>query len=320
MGFLDQLRMSNVFPKKGDRPMGMPEIDDGDIGDTLNTVLPFAKRSNDEDMRRSKEMMRYGQELKMQSAAPQLSITDRAYGRTQPLQPGQMNNGMMGGSVPGGRGSNSGFSPMQEMFQKRDIADRARQQEQSDMTTKFNQAMSLQGLRGDQDIDLEGVRSASNAADIEQRGGIDRRAAALLAENQRSAAGVKNTADIEAAKVRQAGEMEQGAQRGYQDRWTQSQKPPVGAAANDPTKQFAHRAQELAMAAPDLAKMLVPPAEGGSFTISPDATPDQIVAIRRYMLNQQQAAQDGRPQASPGQPRKPVPTRRKGASPLRNAG
>lgn len=274
MGFLDQLRMNNIFPRKS--PLGMPEIDTSTIGDTLNEVLPFARTSDNEDSQRTKDMMSFQHGLN--NPQPQLSMRDRAIGDTtqRPM--------MRGGGVQGG------FSPMQQQFQARDKADRARQQEQSDMSTKFQQAMQLQAMKGSQDIDLEDVRSASNTADIEQRGGIDQRAAALLAENQRGVASTKTAADIEAARALQSGKERGMMIEGVQNRLTNSVKPPTSAAANDPAKQFASRAQSLAIDAPALATMLVPPTEsGGQFTISPKATPDQIAAIRKYMMGQQAA-------------------------------
>lgn len=295
MGFLDKLRMNNIFPRNPgtDTPFGMPEIDDGNVGAMLGTAANYARNANDDDMNRQKNMMQFEFDLKNKQNRRPLDMRAAAIGDTSP-RPG-MTQARQGAPT-------SGFSPMQQQFRQDDLAAKARQQEQSDLSAKFQQAMQMQQEKQSGDIDLQALRGEQETGQIAQRDAGAQNAAALRMQFDRETAGTKSAADIAAARTQHTNAMALGVQRGDQDRLTNSQKPPVGAAA-DPIKQFAERAQGLAIEAPALATMLVPPTEsGGQFTISPKATPDQIVAIRKYMMGQQAAP------AAPAKPKSKVVT------------
>lgn len=282
MGFLDKLRMNNIFPRNSgtDRPFGMPEIDDGNVSEMMGQISSYNRGAADDQMHRQKEMMQFEADLRNKQNRQPVDMRAAAIGDTNP-RPG-MTQARQGAPT-------SGFSPMQQQFRQDDLAARARQQEEDDLTTKYQQAMEMQRIKQGGDIDLQALRGEQETGQIAQRSGMDQTAANIKMRHEREMAGDRSTSEKDMIRQRQGYELDQIRARAGEDRLTNSQKPPVGAAA-DPIKQFAERAQGLAIEAPALATMLVPPTEsGGQFTISPKATPDQIAAIRKYMMGQQAA-------------------------------
>lgn len=301
MPFLEKLRMNNIFPRNpaSDRPFGMPEIDDGEFGPMMHQAQGYARTANNEADQRQKEMMKFEFDLK-NSSRPQPGGIAGSRLTQMMTRPGS--------SAPAVQG---GFSPMQRMFQERDAADRARKEDQDDTTTKFRQAMQMKSMDQGGDIDLQNLRGEQESNQIEQRGGMDQTAANIKMRHDRELASARNAAETEQIKQRQTYELSQIAARGTQDRMTQAEKPPVGA-ANDPMKQIAARVQSLAIDAPALATM-VDTQPDGQFRINPKASPQQIQAIRQYMMGQQPSA----PAASvPAATKARDNSRRKGAPPL----
>lgn len=298
MSFLENLRMSNIFPKKPatDRPFGMPEIDDGNIKSMLSQVMPAAEQMNQNDARRQRDMMQFEFDLKNkprgQTSMPIKTIHDYPPTHANVVQAPQ--------------------TPMQKMFSARSEDARGRENQVADMSTKFSQALEMQKQGGVQDIDLQNLRGEQATSQIEQRGGIDRDVAGIRAKHDMELNSARNAQERAAIMLRHQGEMLQEGERGRQNRMTQSEKPITGAAATakDQTEAFAGRVQQLAIDAPNLAKLITLDAEsGGQFRISQYATPEQQAAIRNYMTGQ-------RPQAAPTR-KAPDQAKRKGTQGLR---
>lgn len=89
--YLDMLRSRNVF--KGPRPLGMPDVDSGNVAAMFRSVVPLARSLKDDDARRQREMMEFESSLQRRNQAQQQSqptaiptLPKRVvYGGTHPL-------------------------------------------------------------------------------------------------------------------------------------------------------------------------------------------------------------------------------------------
>lgn len=98
--YLEMLRAKKLFgpPGGSDRPLGMPEIDDGNVAAMFRSVVPLAESLKTSDMQRAKEMMEF-----------EASLKRRMQPQPGPVMPPPKKNVVYGGTHP--------LTSMQKEFQ-----------------------------------------------------------------------------------------------------------------------------------------------------------------------------------------------------------
>lgn len=165
MAFLNDLRMANIFPRNAakDRPFGMPEIDNGNIGSLLRQILPIA------------DSMNRGNGLNTIASSMRASPSPRNMG-------GTVGHGIE--QTPGARrsvfdpnanvrlGVDSGITPMQRGFLAQDAQERSsdRADENANINFMRSQDLTKDKYRHEEDIADKEVAARTSLFDRELAG------------------------------------------------------------------------------------------------------------------------------------------------------
>jgi len=269
--------MSNIFPRNSakDRPFGMPEIDNGNVGEMLRQIGPYAESMNENDLRRKKDLMQF-----------EFDLRNQGQNRNQPSMMERMSQANTLGTKPQGAVQiQAGPTPMQRMFQERDAQERNQkfrdEQSEQELSGKYRQAMDTQKIQDEASMQ----RMAAEIAGRKDITGME------TGSRERVAADTRKYGSEEAGRAserRIAEERAQAIARGEQDRLTQANKPVPPVAAKDLDEAQASRIQQMMLNNPQLGRY-VTKNENGMFEISRNAPPEAIAAIKQHLTPQAQS-------------------------------
>lgn len=280
MAFLQDLRLANIFPRNPakDRPFGMPEIDEGNVGELFRQVGPLADTINRDRMYQQGQLANIAQNMRMAPRPSGLNLSGQgiaqAPGRHSVFDPNA--NVRLGGDM--------GPTPAQQMFLRQDAQEQNIQRQKEASDTAYGRAIDenkAQELHQErmQDKRINEQNSLFNRDFAAKKEMAD----IAFGHNKELMTGrnefaTKLEAQREAA--RRADIIAREKARGEQARLTQSEKPPT--AASEKT-DMSNRLQQIALSNPEAAKLIVKDEGSGLFRFADDISNEQMEWFRKQL-------------------------------------
>lgn len=276
MDFLPALRDTGIFNKK--RPMGMPDIDNGGLGDMLRELGPLASSMEDDDLRRKKDLLAF--EASLRNPGPQ-----------QPSMMNRMMNRPVANTMSPVSVGNAAApqTSMQRQLQARDDQERSNKFKQDmfgqETAGKLTQAMEEGKLRNAGQMEqIMAEMNARKEMGAEERGSRER-----ISQNE-LAARVNENATERASR----------ASEGAADRTSRENiaKMPARVIAPSATQQgnaMDNRLQQLVIDNPAAAAILTKDQDTGHIIFKPGSDPKQQEFVRNYLKQGQQQTSTQQP-------------------------
>lgn len=175
--YLDMLRAKNIFGNpRGGSPLGMPDIDDGNVAAMFRSVVPLASSLKKDDMKRAKEMMEF-----------EASLRRRQQPQPGPVMP-QKKNVVYGGIHPP--------TTLQRQFREDDVAADTQKNRLATLGATQTGALNNALITGKQRDDADMARTAAEINGRSQVAQMNKEMAAKAADDARK------DKDTEAARAR----------------------------------------------------------------------------------------------------------------------